>query len=203
MDKKFRLVLINKLSGFKGLNLIGSRSQDGVENLALFNSVIHVGSNPPLLGMLFRPLLVERHSYNNIQVSKHYSINAVTESILEAAHVCSGNFSAEESEFEASGLSPEYIDDFPAPFVAESPLKIGLSFVEEHKMESNGTIFMVGKIEKISLPDGSISQDGHINLDKLGIIAGNGIDTYARAENIRRFDKYNPGRDLKERPLDA
>ena len=50
LDKIFRINLINSCSGYKSANLIGSISDNGVKNLAVFSSITHLGSNPPLLG---------------------------------------------------------------------------------------------------------------------------------------------------------
>lgn len=53
MEKRFRTRLVNSISGFKSANLIGTRDQQGQENLAIVSSVVHLGSHPPLLALLF------------------------------------------------------------------------------------------------------------------------------------------------------
>ena len=50
----YRINLINSCSGFKSANLIGTKSLSGVSNVAIFSSVTHIGSNPPLLGFFLR-----------------------------------------------------------------------------------------------------------------------------------------------------
>ena len=47
MEDRKRIALINSLSGFKSLNLIGTINNQGQTNLAIFNSVVHIGANPP------------------------------------------------------------------------------------------------------------------------------------------------------------
>ena len=54
LDKVYRINLINSCSGYKSANLIGSVSKEGVNNLAIFSSITHLGSNPPLLGFFLR-----------------------------------------------------------------------------------------------------------------------------------------------------
>ena len=66
-SKVYRLNLINSVTGYKSANLIGSQSLDGKENLAIFSSVIHLGSNPALIGFILRPTTVPRHTYSNIK----------------------------------------------------------------------------------------------------------------------------------------
>ena len=62
LEKKYRLNLINSITGIKPANLIGTRSQDGIDNVAIFSSVVHLGSNPAQLGFVMRP----QTSQNNI-----------------------------------------------------------------------------------------------------------------------------------------
>ncbi len=59
----------NALSGAKPGFLIGSGSKSD-ENVAIFNSITHLGANPPLLGFIQRPVNVERHTYENIKNPK-------------------------------------------------------------------------------------------------------------------------------------
>ena len=49
MSKVPRLNLVNCVTGYKSANLIGTVSTEGVLNVAVFSSVTHLGSEPPLL----------------------------------------------------------------------------------------------------------------------------------------------------------
>ena len=48
LDKVYRLNLINSITGIKPANLIATRSKNGVDNVAIFSSVVHLGSNPAI-----------------------------------------------------------------------------------------------------------------------------------------------------------
>ena len=50
LEKIYRVNLMNSCSGYKSANLIGTISNNGQYNLAVFSSIVHLGSNPPLLG---------------------------------------------------------------------------------------------------------------------------------------------------------
>ena len=54
LDKIDRLKLINSITGLKPANLIGTKSLNGNTNLAIFSSIIHIGSNPPLIAFVTR-----------------------------------------------------------------------------------------------------------------------------------------------------
>ena len=67
-ERKWRLNLINSVSGIKPANLIGTKSLDGIDNLAIFSSVVHLGSNPAQFGFVVRPISdVPRDTYVNIE----------------------------------------------------------------------------------------------------------------------------------------
>ena len=51
-DRLRRLNLINSVTGIKPANLIGTISEAGVPNLAIFSSVFHLGTNPALRQLL-------------------------------------------------------------------------------------------------------------------------------------------------------
>ncbi len=55
LDKVFRINLVNSCTGYKSANLIGTKSNEGIPNVAVFSSIVHLGSNPPLLGFFLRP----------------------------------------------------------------------------------------------------------------------------------------------------
>jgi len=46
LAKIYRLNLINSVTGYKSAHLVGTCSEMGNENLAVFSSVVHLGSNP-------------------------------------------------------------------------------------------------------------------------------------------------------------
>ena len=193
MPSRFRARLMNTITGYKPANLIGSCSDDGVPNLAIFNSVIHMGSRPPLLGLLFRPLTVRRDTYTNIKANGCFTVNAVNLAIYRRAHHTAAKFEKEESEFEKTGLTEKYIPGFPAPFVAESPIQIGCQYEGEYPIKENGTILMLGAIELIEFNDCLLQEDGALALDKENLMATVGLDGYALPEILDRLHYAEPG----------
>lgn len=187
LEKRFRTTLINNISGLKSANLIGTKSADGYTNLAIFSSVVHIGANPPYLGFIVRPLLVERHTYQNIKETGYFTINQVGEAIHRKAHLTSAKFSKEISEFEACNLTEKYIDDFPIPFVDESKIKIGLSYQEEYLIKANNTILIIGKIEKLITTKDIVDSDGHLNFENINGISVGGLDSYYKCKKIGRY----------------
>jgi len=197
-EKLYRATFINSISGFKSASLIGTISSEGKTNLAIFNSVIHVGANPPALGFLMRPVSVERHTYNNIRETGYFTINHINKEIFRQAHQTSASYEKNISEFDACGLTPEFTEAIKAPYVKESKIKIGLKFIEEQKIKSNDTIFMVGEIIEIILPDDVTAKDGFVDIEKAGSIAISGLDCYHETKRITRLSYAKPGAEIKE-----
>lgn len=183
-----RANLINSISGFKPANLIGTISDSGNTNLAIFSSVVHLGANPPLMGFIMRPTQdVPRHTYENIKENGFYTINHVHENFVENAHWTSAKFERDESEFEKCGLTEEFIEDFKAPFVAESKIKIGLKFAEEIPINLNKTILIIGEVQHIFVPENALLENGNVDLNKTASVAISGLDTYHKVEKISDF----------------
>ena len=185
-EKIFRLNLVNGLPGFKPANLVGTATPDGRTNLAIFSSVLHLGSAPPLLGMVTRPTTVPRHTYQNLKSSGCYTLNHVPVALAAAAHYTSADFPDAVSEFDASGFTAAYRDGFPAPYVAESPLSIGLRLLEEHHI-SNGTVLLVGAVEHVYLREEGLRDDGTLDLAALGAASISGLDSYHAVAPPVRF----------------
>ena len=72
--------------------------------------------------LLFSRYLLIWHTLENILQNGSFTLNHVTENFYKETHQCSARW--EQSEFEATGLEEEYLNDFKAPFVKISPLKI-------------------------------------------------------------------------------
>jgi flavin reductase (DIM6/NTAB) family NADH-FMN oxidoreductase RutF len=197
-QKLYRATFINSITGFKSASLIGTISNKGNTNLAIFNSVIHVGANPPALGFLMRPTSVERQTYDNIKETGYFTINHINKDIFKKAHQTSAKYEKEISEFDACGLTPDFTKTIKTPYVKESKIKIGLKFVEEKEVKFNKTIFIVGQIIEIILPDDIIAKDGYVDIEKAGTAAISGLDGYHETKRIARLSYAKPGAEPKK-----
>lgn len=189
-EKRYRTNLINCLSGFKSLNLVGTKNSDGTPNLALFSQVIHVGANPPLQGILFRPAVVPRHTLENIYETRQFTINQVHRSFYKEAHWTSANW--EENEFEKVGLQEEYIEGYHAPFVKESRIKSVLNFKERLLIQTNQTTLLVGEIQELIIDNELIEADGFLNLEKAETVTVSGLDSYHTTQRLGRLSYAKP-----------
>jgi flavin reductase (DIM6/NTAB) family NADH-FMN oxidoreductase RutF len=196
MEKQFRVHLINSLGGFKSVSLVGTADQNGNSNLAIFSSFFHVGANPPLVGLIFRPSPPERDTLRNMIETGFYTINHINETIYEQAHQTSARYEKGISEFEITGLTTEYKNDFFAPFVAESKVQLGIEFKEKLEISINNTTLIIGEIVQIYVPENCMYDDGFIDLEKANTITCSGLDSYHKTIQLDRLSYAKPDKPL-------
>ncbi|MFM6935095.1 MAG: flavin reductase family protein [Flavobacteriales bacterium] len=186
-DSRYRATFINSLAGVKQAVLIGTKSNNGHSNLAIFNSLIHIGANPPLWGFICRPDTIQRDTLQNILETGEYSFNFVLQTDVEKAHQTSAKYPKEESEFHACGFGECFYEGFSAPFVREAPVKIGIKFEEKIDISINGTILLIGSISFIDMDEKVIAPDGFVHLDQLKTLSCAGLDAYFDTRLIQRL----------------
>ena len=193
MDKIFRLNLINSCTGFKSANLLGTKSLNGVSNVAVFSSITHLGSNPPLIGFILRPTTVPRDTYRNIKDTGIFTINHIYSDIIEDAHHTSAKYPDEISEFTKTDLEEEFLGNFAAPFVKGAKIRLGCRYLNEYEIKENDTLLLVSSIEHVFVADLDIQQDdGWLKLENANTVAINGLDGYATTKLLDRFAYARP-----------
>lgn len=192
MDRNQRRNFVNTLSGIKNVQLLGTQSPEGIDNLGLFNSVMHIGAAPACLGFIMRTLTVPRQTYNNIKANGHFTLNQVHQGIIEQAHQTSAKYPDEVSEFEVVGLSPQRTTNLKAPYVQEAQIKIGLEFQEEHYIQINHSWLVIGRITEVLLPKNSIGPEGHVDTAAWKGVGVSGLDTYYDLEKKLRLPYARP-----------
>ncbi len=192
MHHLYRINLINSCSGYKSANLIGTKSKEGISNVAIFSSVTHIGSDPSMLGVFLRPTTVIRNTYDNIKDTGLFTINHIHEDIIDDAHHTSAKYDTSLSEFDFTQLEEHYINGFFAPFVKKSPVQLAMRYVEEYPIQANGTILLIGEIKDLYVEDHLLQKDGFINLSEAKIAAINGLDGYSVPQLKTRLEYQRP-----------
>ncbi|HEU4895149.1 MAG TPA: flavin reductase family protein [Acidimicrobiia bacterium] len=170
---------------------IGTRRSDGTHNLAPFSFFNLVSTAPPIV--LFsagahrdRP----KDTASLAEASGEFTVNIVSEQLVENMSVTSGSFSAEDDEFVIAGLTPEPGRFVAAPLVAESPANLECRVVRIVELgEVGAPRLVIGDVLAVHV-DQSILDGTRIDHDVLravGRIAGN---TYVRTRP--RFEVNRP-----------
>ena len=193
-ERFYRANFINSLTGFKSASLIGTINAQGVPNLGMFSSIVHIGSDPALIGYINRPLAAAPHTLANIKAGGFYTVNHIRSAFLAQAHQTSAKYPDEVNEFTEVGLTEEYIEGVKVPFVKESSIKYLLSLKEIIPITLNATFLVIGQLEQVLIvPSLQPTSDGFLHLDQAGSISSNGLDAYYKTELIDRYDYAKPG----------
>jgi len=201
LEREQRVALINSVVGLRPAVLVATADSARRTNLAVMNSLTHVGARPPLLGLLFRPDTVERHTLENIRSTSVYTVNHVHSGIVAAAHQTSARYPRDVSEFDAVGLTAEWNDGFAAPFVAEARVRLALRLCEEQTLRCNGTHLVIGELCWLQYPYDAVSPAGGFDPETADSLAVAGLNTYYRGERVARLAYAKPpGRDGEVAP---
>ncbi len=188
LEHLFKLNLINSCSGYKSANLIATKSQNQETNVAIFSSVIHLGSKPPLLGFILRPTSAPRNTYENIMETGFFTINHIHKPILKDAHHTSAKYKKTISEFDVTNLETDYKNNFYAPFVKDCPIQIAMKYLDEYDIKTNNTKLIIGEIQGLHIKKNLLKKDGFINLPEGNIAAIIGLNGYAIPQLKERFE---------------
>ena len=91
-----------------------------------------------------------------------------------------------------TGLEEEYLEQFYAPFVKKSPLKLGCSLVETQTLKINETVLLIASIDHIYVEEKGLRQDGSLDLNILESVTVSGLDEYHVGEKLSRLSNAKP-----------
>jgi flavin reductase (DIM6/NTAB) family NADH-FMN oxidoreductase RutF len=105
---------------------VSTVDENRVFNLAPFSCYGLVSSFPMVIGFSVGSYRdgKKKDTIRNIELTKEFVINVVTETLGPAMNITSASFPREVSEFTKAGLTPVKADIVNAPMVLESPVKI-------------------------------------------------------------------------------
>ncbi len=192
LEQRTRANLINSISGFKSLCLIGTTNNENKTNLAIFNSIMHIGASPPLIGFIVRPNSVDRHTLSNILETENYTINHVNKNIYKQAHQTSARYAKNISEFDETNLTADFKDNFSAPFVKQSNIQIAVKFKQRLDVTLNNTILIIGEIQHVYYPNNCLCTDGFLDIEKADTITCIGLDSYHTTNRLARLNYAKP-----------
>jgi flavin reductase (DIM6/NTAB) family NADH-FMN oxidoreductase RutF len=195
LDKISRLNLVNSCTGFKSANLIVTSSETHW-NVAIFSSVVHLGSDPAMLGIIFRPTTVPRNTLQNMLERTYFTVNHIAHEQIIDAHHTSAKYDYEVSEFDQTNLEPELIDTWKVAAVKNSPVQLYCSYANSYPIAENDTIFVVAKIEAIRFQEEIQHPDGWLDLSKSQVVTINGLDGYCSTKLIQRQAYARPKKQL-------
>ncbi len=170
-----------------------------MDNVAVFSSVTHLGSNPALFSFVQRPLgHGAGHTYENLKETGHITLNHLNMDLVKKAHQSSAKYESEVSEFEELHIEKLVRDGFKAPFVKEAIIQVGARYENEYYLKENKCILVICRITDIYMNDGLQLEDGFVNLEKAGTVTINGLDGYATGQLNERWSYAQVDEELEQ-----
>ena len=192
LEQQYRTAFINSLAGFRQAVLVGTKSVGGFTNLAIFNSLIHLGANPALFGLINRPDSVQRDTLQNILETNEYTLNYIQSAQYEKAHQTSARYENSISEFDKVGFNEMYYPSCSAPFVANAVVKIAMKLEDIIPIPLNGTILIIGSVMQVDIDASMIGPDGFVALSEADVLISQGLDAYFVSKAIGRLPYAKP-----------
>jgi len=172
---------------------VSTIGEDGVNNVAPFSFYAPISVQPAYIGFSISRYRDGRKKDTlvNIEFSKEFVINVVTEELVEAMNQASKDYPSNVDEFKEVGLTPVKSDLVKPPRVAESPVNMECRLVQilEFGEAPRITNFVIGEILRVHAKD-DLLIDHTIKALKLKAVGRLGEELYCRTTDM--FEKKRP-----------
>jgi flavin reductase (DIM6/NTAB) family NADH-FMN oxidoreductase RutF len=160
--------------------LVSSIDGEGIANIAPFSFFTAISADPMLV--CFSPMRrgsdgSKKDTLQNIEVTKEFVINIVSEELVEKMNITATEFPSDVDEFKESGFTKLESEKVNSPRVKESLVQLECTLHEVlHFGDTPGSgSLVIGKVEMVHIAD-DLYYDGKIDTKKLnpvGRMAGN------------------------------
>jgi flavin reductase (DIM6/NTAB) family NADH-FMN oxidoreductase RutF len=173
--------------------LVSTIGENGIYNVAPFSCFTLMSMNPAIVGFAIgrRRGGGKKDTLINIEYSKDFVVNVVSESIAQAMNQTAGDYPIDVDEFNEAGLTPVASDLVKPPRVAESPIHLECRLIQIMEFGTSPRIhnFVIGEIIIVHVKD-DLLVDGVIRADRVSAIGRLGEDFYCRTQDI--FEMKRP-----------
>jgi flavin reductase (DIM6/NTAB) family NADH-FMN oxidoreductase RutF len=172
---------------------VSSIGNDGVFNLAPFSFFNPLCLKPAVISLSigWKRDGRKKDTLRNIEYSKDFVVNVVTETLAEAMNESSAEYPSEVDEFQEVGLTPGKADVVNAPLVVESPVNMECKLIQtlEFGEIPTGSTVVIGEIVLVHIRDDLWIKD-HIEISKLKAVGRLGGNLYCRITDL--FEMKRP-----------
>ncbi len=157
---------------------IGTRSADGINNLAPYSFFNGVAASPPTV--MFAPTgqpMARKDTLSNARETEVFTVNIVNYDLGPAMNETSGTHEPEVDEFEVAGLTVREAEAIDAPCVAEAPATFECKVIKivDIGEAPMGSTVVFGEIVAFNVADRLLdgTRVDQIELDSIGRHVGN------------------------------
>lgn len=174
---------------------VSTIGEDGAYNLAPFSAFAMMGMKPTHVHISIGRARggQKKDTLVNIEFSKDFVINVVTEALAEAMNQSAAEYPSDVDEFKEVGVTPVKADIVKAPMVAESPASMECKLVQimEFGEFPRYNSVVIGEIVRVHIKD-ELYANGELQISDLKVVGRLGGDLYCRITDI--FEMKRPPR---------
>jgi len=170
----------------------GTRSKDGINNLAPFSFYNVFSSTPPIVGFSPSPRLdgLNKDTLQNVIDGKCFTLSCVSYQLVKQMSKTSAPLGPNENEFEYADLEMAEAKNINAPYVKAALLVFECELQQIIKFgdQAGSGNLILGEIKYVNIDD-SIYKDGYVDFEKLdpvGRLAGNWYSTIKNKFELKR-----------------
>ena len=165
----------------------------GIYNLAPFSFFIPMSVKPAIVGIGIgrRRDGSKKDTLVNIELTRDFVINLVTEEFAEAMNQTAGEYPLEVDEFKIAGLTAVPADLIKSPRVGESPVNLECRLLQilEFGVTPEINNWVIGEVIRVHLKD-EFWAGGEIQSSRLKAVGRMGGDFYCRTTEV--FEMKRP-----------
>ena len=170
----------------------GTRSKNGINNLAPFSFYNCFSSNPPILGFSTLPRVDGRKkdTLQNVEDTRCFTLSCASYKFMKEMSRSAALLEPEEDEFVYAGLEPAEATHIAAPYVAQALLVYECTLHDIVRLGSgpgSGNLIL-GQVRHVHIQDG-LYKNGRIDfetLDPVGRLAGDWYSTIRDRFEMKR-----------------
>lgn len=168
---------------------VSTVGEKGIFNLAPFSAYGMVSTRPMVVAFSISSNRdgVKKDTLRNIEATKEFVINVVTEDLAEAMNKTSAPYPRDVSEFEKVGLTPAKADIVKAPMVAESPIKLECRVLQILEFGATPTLtsLVIAEVLRVHIADQFYDKASKrlTGLRAIARLGGDG-DLYCRSRDV-------------------
>lgn len=167
LSARERYQLLTTLVVPRPIGWISTRSRDGIPNLAPYSFFAALSANPLLVAVSIgeregKP----KDTLENIRQTRCFSVNVVSQDLLEAMNASSAEVSPDTDEFQLAGVTPAPGRLVDVPCVREAPAVLECRVFKEVDLGTAPNTLIIGEVKGVRLASSLKFRPGTMAVDQ-------------------------------------
>lgn len=164
--------------------LISTLDEDGVPNIAPYNSFAGVSNNPPLISLSFgRREGRDKITYANVAATNEFVVNLVSRGLAEKMNLAAEG-EEKTDDFERLELTPRSFETTSAPYIFECPASLACRILKIIDLAPSQCTLVIGEVTEVHF-SADYSKDGLFDPTAADLLASVGVEDYVSLKGGR------------------